>query len=1086
MAADKHTIKIVDKDGNQSEVTLPGFAMDSTQEKLIKSVQALGKMNPKTAKAYEELIDATKKQLTSTTKASEQQKKDAKDLQNTVQSVGDKQVSALRQFRMNFADRVGKDMRDTFVTGGNILTAAIKTATVGLAAGAGLLYKTFMDTSDAFRTLAQSGLGGGGVTGTEAQEAVANLTRLGMSASEAASMLTSFGRASAVLGKANFSKFVAGIAGSTSFAAELGLTLNEAAEFAAEEIDMRQRAMAGRMQLDAFTEASIKENIRLTQSMSTLFGRSMKDIQQAKQNFLTQNAQLATLMLRLPANISEKAVKEISDMLTIAGGFSADIEQFMTMFLNAGASAIPMADSTVQQLMGLGSVGTQFKGEIDRFNKEIQNGSVDARRTMLRLVDMLAQGGEKSARLLSILEQSGDPVAGMIARAARDAQQGGEQLRNAMLGIGPAMDPMIESGTRLRNTLSEVQGAFTTFALQALGGLATPLNEFMRALTDTGLTEEQQRIAAEEVKAWEKRHRLSSNASDAEIEAYKVARQAKINEAYQVGKNTSIVKVFSDTLNDVGKTFLKVFFGDITPNAEEFGKKLREDLIPWITETATSLKQWLKDLEGKTFGEKIKALLSGLVTTVIAPAIATVMKETLWAFFTSPAGWAAVGGLILLSVTKSLVLSGLASLITTRIGGSAATTAGAVKSAGNTLALAIRQVAMAVRRAGAGLGVGGPMGPMGGPDGGSGGRGGRFGRFMRGMGGKASLAGIVAGVGGMYASDALNEAGHTKTATAVDIGTQALGMAGTGAMLGSFFGPVGTAVGAIGGGLIGGGMAAWSAWSQSKEAEQAMAEKGQEAIEGMDATGMSAMAMDPQHIRNVSMALQDFNKISVNNIANGLSKLTPQLTNLFTTMEGSKDSFVFIEISRRLERLVAVLTNFNIEGAKLPTTTEYLVNLSNQINAMQVEPIIKLASAFSALTTALKDFGELTTSTFFSRMMDGFTGRQDETANIIKTLNDFADKVETTKLADAAAAIQSFTTAIANVARPTEVERASPAGGGSPPANASTTANPMAPDQGNSSSDRIESTLRRIEVIMNRHSTTLTSIKENTEPKRRS
>jgi hypothetical protein len=335
-------------------------------------------------------------------------------------------------------------------------------------------------------------------------------------------------------------------------------------------------------------------------------------------------------------------------------------------------------------------------------------------------------------------------------------------------------------------------------------------------------------------------------------------------------------------------------------------------------------------------------------------------------------------------------------------------------------------------------------------------------------------------MGGMYASDALNEAGHTKTATAVDIGTQALGMAGTGAMLGSFFGPVGTAVGAIGGGLIGGGMAAWNAWSQSKEAEEAVAKKGQEAIEGIDSTGMAAMAMDPQHIRNVSVALADFNKISVNNIASGLSQLTPQLTNLFTTMENIKTAFVDI-ISRRLERLVAVLTNFNIEGVKLPTSTEYLVNLSNQINAMQVEPITNLATAFSALTTALKDFGELTTSTFFSRMMDGFTGTQDETANIIKTLNDFADKVETTKLADAAAAIQSFSTAIANVARPKDVERSSPANQPQAAANTATT-NPMTGAQQSLADSRLETTMRRIELIMDRQTVILNTIKDNTDP----
>ena len=298
MAADKHTIKIVDKDGNQSEVTLPGFALDMTQERLIKSVQALGKMNPKTAKAYEDLINETKSAVTATEDASSQQKKDAKALQDTVQTVGDKQVSALKQFQANFADRVGKDMRDTFTSGGNILTAAIKTATVGLAAGAGLLYKTFMDTSDAFRSLAQSGLGGAGASGTEAQDAVAELTRLGMSAGEAASLITSFGQASAMLGKANFAKFISGIANAGSFAANLGLTLEEAAEFAAEEVSIRQRGLAQDFQLTAMNRQTVEESIRQTQRFSGVMGRSMKDINDSKKDFFQDNANIDALMMR--------------------------------------------------------------------------------------------------------------------------------------------------------------------------------------------------------------------------------------------------------------------------------------------------------------------------------------------------------------------------------------------------------------------------------------------------------------------------------------------------------------------------------------------------------------------------------------------------------------------------------------------------------------------------------------------------------------------------------------------------------------------------------------------------------------------
>ncbi len=33
MATDKYTVEIVDSDGNSSRLVLPGFALDSTQEK---------------------------------------------------------------------------------------------------------------------------------------------------------------------------------------------------------------------------------------------------------------------------------------------------------------------------------------------------------------------------------------------------------------------------------------------------------------------------------------------------------------------------------------------------------------------------------------------------------------------------------------------------------------------------------------------------------------------------------------------------------------------------------------------------------------------------------------------------------------------------------------------------------------------------------------------------------------------------------------------------------------------------------------------------------------------------------------------
>ena len=369
MAADKHTIKIVDKDGNQSEVTLPGFALDMTQERLIKSVQALGKLNPKTAKAYEDLIDATRETVTSNKKTSTQQKKDAKALQDAVENASDKQVSALRQFQTNFADRVGKDMRDTFVTGGNILTAAIKTATVGLAAGAGLLYKTFMDTSDAFRQLAQAGLGGAGASGTEAQDAVKSLTLLGMSASEAASLLTSFGQASTMLGKANFSKFVSGVASAGSFAADLGLTLEEAAEYAAEEIDIRQRALMGRVMLDGQQSQSVMDAIRQTQLLAGIMGKSMKDINQDKKEFVDNNANIASVLNQMPEKYRAGFIEQMSTFGGASKQLGDNAGKLLQSIVNAAMLQTPIQDANLQQLASIGTGGSELIRLAEDLNK---------------------------------------------------------------------------------------------------------------------------------------------------------------------------------------------------------------------------------------------------------------------------------------------------------------------------------------------------------------------------------------------------------------------------------------------------------------------------------------------------------------------------------------------------------------------------------------------------------------------------------------------------------------------------------------------------------------------------------------------
>jgi hypothetical protein len=88
----------------------------------------------------------------------------------------------------------------------------------------------------------------------------------------------------------------------------------------------------------------------------------------------------------------------------------------------------------------------------------------------------------------------------------------------------------------------------------------------------------------------------------------------------------------------------------------------------------------------------------------------------------------------------------------------------------------------------------GASSPIGGAGAGASGIGNRIGQFAKsGMG--RGVGGALVGVGADALSDSLAQAGHTKSAAGVGV----LGSAASGAMMGSMFGPIGTAIGGVAG-----------------------------------------------------------------------------------------------------------------------------------------------------------------------------------------------------------------------------------------------------------------------------------------------
>jgi hypothetical protein len=1062
-----HKISIIDKDGNQSEITLPDFAMDATQEKLIKSIQALGKMNPKTAKAYEDLINETKNAVTATEDASDQQKKDAKALQNTVQNVGDKQVSALRQFQANFADRVGKDMRDTFTSGGNILTAAIKTATVGLAAGAGLLYKTFMDTSEAFRSLAQQGLGGAGASGTEAQDAVADLTRLGMSASEAAGLLTSFGQASAILGKANFSKFVSGIAGAGSFAADLGLTLDEAAEFAAEEIDIRQRSLSGELQLNAMNRQSIEESIMQTQRFAGVMGRSMKDINASKRAFFEDNTNINSLLMRLSKSQSERLNAQINTMMGAAGAIGGDYEKLMGGLVNAAANQTPILDSNLQGIANLGSAaGDLYQNTLD-LSAAMQTGDMgSAKDAVNRINRSLLALDEGDLRILEQRAQGGDAISGMLINARRSVMVGGEKLNQAFNKAAAANDPMVTAAANFQNVLSRITGEFTTFRNALLGQFATPLNALMDNFA----------LSGDKLAQYNEQREKAINA-DANLNA----EQKK--ERIKALRTQSLFDTLNNGLSRIATAFMNKFFPKLNEAGDGVGTFV-DIVVTKANEIMTGIETFIKDLKGDTFGAKLADAAKKLFALAL-PGIIYVLTETAKAaasaLFSSPAVIDAlamgIGLLFAASTAKSALAAGVTSLLRWVMTGSAlsaiaapaataATTAAGAATGGGLLAAATGAYGLS-RRGGGGILESGARALKAIPG--------------SGLAGRALTAAGGIGSAAMVGKDAYDVGKAYLTGGKMkgeDIGGVAGGVLGgiAGLVVG---GPVGAALGASLGNYIGNKAGEYyDSYFNKDDAKKGSAEVAAATKEQLlQQDGLAAMAMDPAHIKAVGAALKDFNNVSVANISAGLTEFNPKLEQMFNVIHGIKTAFVD-NVNNKLQRLLTVITGLNVEGLKLPITTQHLGSLAEQITAMPINKIESLATAFSALTKALGDFGSLLSSTWWGRALDAFSGKQDETANIIKVLNTFAKEVKSDELLKAAQATMAFNAGLSGYAAvPADPARTSATGQQSSPADQVNTASNMNYNNPMLKFDTMINQLVKLNQYMETSTTNVTAIK---------
>jgi hypothetical protein len=234
-------------------------------------------------------------------------------------------------------------------------------------------------------------------------------------------------------------------------------------------------------------------------------------------------------------------------------------------------------------------------------------------------------------------------------------------------------------------------------------------------------------------------------------------------------------------------------------------------------------------------------------------------------------------------------------------------------------------------------------------------------------------AASVVGAGASMASNYAEESGHTKTATALDIGGSALQGAGMGAMIGSVVPILGTAIGGAIGGAIGTGVGVYKNWGKMFSGDKAKPSEAKGATAAtpsgtvtpdMAAAAEVATVKTADEINAIAKALQtlDYARLTVpeatiksiddgtlklrslrgevgamttafqslNNT--GLEKITAGIGRLDESFKNFNKSFAqdFMEKFKELDKKTqeALLTDLNAKMDQLNTSTRALVELA--------------------------------------------------------------------------------------------------------------------------------------------------------------
>lgn len=460
---------ITTENGEQTQVDLPDFAMDSTAGDIVSILEQLYKAQPdkKTTKGIAEegnktaqdLLDATHRSIKGDKEAAEDMKKALNDLLKQEEKIKD--PKAQEDYNRRLADGEKRMNKFSSAVKGLALTSASVASIIAVG-----LFNAVTNAGESLNELTKSGVGFGDAQGSS----IDALTELSLVGIDATASLTEFSRAAAVLGVTEFARMTKEFDALNESGIKLGMSLEDSADRFAQELNTRARLgiLQGVQSMQIAKET--QQTMKTQQKFSQALGVSTRELQEFTNSLVTDTNILSGSLLRFNNSTQSAMVAGVKEFGTIMAGMGGkggeDIAAAMTEAAAGGALGFSGS------LVAMTQVLPRLQSTTVELSRAMQNGTLtqeQAQRVATDFAKDLGNLSQGEKERIFAMERAGVEGATQMANAVRNFTASAARMED--LDINPSA---VQTGTNaLSNVISKVMGMFEALRYSFLEGVGS-------------------------------------------------------------------------------------------------------------------------------------------------------------------------------------------------------------------------------------------------------------------------------------------------------------------------------------------------------------------------------------------------------------------------------------------------------------------------------------------------------------------------------------------------------------------------------------------------------------------------------------